>query len=520
MQKSLFGRYFSVCAGIVVLSLLFCSMLFIIFSSRYLQQDRQHLLSNNLETAAAATSSYMESQFINGNAIADIYTILGSAIDADFFFADTNGKVLVCSERENCTHTSISEDIVKQALNGSYYEEGTLRGLTKEVRTTMGRPVILQDGTAIGVVFASITSTTMGVFVKDMFTIVTLCTIIVLVVTFILIYFLTYKMVRPLRDMVDATQSFAAGDYSVRIQKGGYAEFDQLAEAFNQMATTLGNLDTMHRSFTANISHELKTPMTTIGGFVDGILDGTIPPERQSHYLSIVSEEIKRLSRLTKSMLTLARIEAGEAKINCQSFECSTVLIDILFNFEEKINQKQIDIQGLDGLEKFHVFGDKDMIHQVFYNLVENAVKFTPESGYISFSEETKDGFAHVTIRNSGEGFDNTEKSLVFQRFYKTDSSRSSDTSGAGLGLNIVKQIVSLHGGTITVDSAKGEYSQFTVALPAPTKSGKAPLPILRKEKELEAREKEEDKGADRKESAKQQPEGKARPDSETEDPS
>ena len=268
----------------------------------------------------------------------------------------------------------------------------------------------------------------------------------------------------------------------MRIQKGGYEEIDQLAESFNQMAMTLGNVDSMHRNFTANISHELKTPMTTIGGFVDGILDGTIPPERQDHYLSIVSGEIKRLSRLTKSMLTLARIESGEAKINCENFECSSVLIDVLLAFEEKISGKNIDITGLDTLEKFQVFGDRDMIHQVFYNLVENAVKFTPDGGWISFSMEPRDGFAAITIRNSGEGFDESERELLFQRFYKTDSSRSTDTTGVGLGLNIVKKIITLHHGTVSVDSEKGAYSAFTVTLPMPTRSGKPPVALLRQQ--------------------------------------
>lgn len=486
MQKNLFSRYFSVCAGLIVFCLLLTSTFFVFFSSRYLQQDKKNLLKNNLTTAVEVTQAYMDKgTLVNGDAILTGYNILGSAIDATFFFTDINGKILLSSGNGGGLEKSVHvpSDIMQNIIKGEYFEEGTMKGLFKEYRSIMGIPVVLSNGTIVGSVFASITSTSLSTFVKDMFSITLLCTVIVLVITFFVVYFVTFSMVKPLRSMADATRSFANGNFSVRINRGGYEEIDQLAESFNQMAATLGNIDSMHRNFTANVSHELKTPMTTIAGFVDGLLDGTIPPEKQSHYLSIVSEEIKRLSRLTKSMLTLSRIEAGEAKMSSENVECSSVIVETLLSFEKKIEDRDLDIRGLDVINKFYLEGDRDMLHQVFYNLIENAVKFTPNNGYISFYVNDRDTEIDISIRNSGDGFDETEMGMVFERFYKTDSSRGLDTTGVGLGLNIVKQIIALHNGQIHVDSVKGEYCEFMVTLPLPQKTLKISRPHLRKEK-------------------------------------
>ena len=192
-------------------------------------------------------------------------------------------------------------------------------------------------------------------------------------------------MVRPLREMSQAAKNFGKGDFTARINIDTDDEIGQLASSFNNMAKSLSALESMRRSFIANVSHELKTPMTSIAGFVDGILDGTIPKEKQNEYLRIVSDEVKRLSRLVKSMLNLSRIEAGELKIQTTQFNVVEIICQTVFSFERQINEKHLDIRGLDQ-DKVMVEADPDLIHQVVYNLTENAVKFANDGGYLEFS--------------------------------------------------------------------------------------------------------------------------------------
>ena len=286
------------------------------------------------------------------------------------------------------------------------------------------------------------------------------------ILAFVVVGLFSYRLVKPLRQMSAAAKSFGDGDFSIRVPVTSNDEIGQLATAFNNMADSLSGSESMNRSFVANVSHELKTPMTTIAGFIDGILDGTIPPERQSHYLHIVSDEVKRLSRLVRTMLNLSRIDNGELKLRPNDFDISETVLSTVLTFEKSIDEKKIDIRGLDTLQPMQVHGDEDLLHQVVYNLVENAVKFTNTEGYISFNVSDSIDRIVVTIENSGSGIQSDELPRVFEKFYKTDKSRSQDKNGMGLGLYLVRTIIKLHGGDISVSSVVNEYTRFSFYIP------------------------------------------------------
>lgn len=238
-------------------------------------------------------------------------------------------------------------------------------------------------------------------------------------VGFIAVYFLTASLIKPLHDMSEATKAYAEGDFGPRVKVKGDDELAELVRAFNKMASDLSLLESSRRSFVANVSHELKTPMTTIGGFIDGILDGTIPESQQKHYLSIVSDETKRLSRLVTAMLNMSKIEAGELKLNPKAFDISAEIFNVLLSFEQIIERKHIEISGLDRLHSVTVTADEDMIHQVIYNLVDNAVKFT-ENGTISVFADDDENATLIKVVNTGAGISSEEREK-----YSSASTRS-----------------------------------------------------------------------------------------------
>lgn len=205
--------------------------------------------------------------------------------------------------------------------------------------------------------------------------------------------------------------------------------------------------------------------MTTIGGFIDGILDGTIPKDEQKHYMELVSDEIRRLSRLVKTMLNISKFEANEMQINYENVDITDMSIKTILMFEKRINEKQVNVEGLDS-PKVVISADKDLLSQLFYNIIENAVKFVSECGIITISISQTEKYAVISLKNTGEGLSEDEIPKIFKRFYKTDESRSADATGIGLGLSIVRSIINLHNGTIAVKSVKDEYTEFVIELP------------------------------------------------------
>ena len=268
----------------------------------------------------------------------------------------------------------------------------------------------------------------------------------------------------PVKEMTLAAKRFGNGDFSEKLYVPEDNEFGFLANSLNEMASSLEAIEENRKSFISNVSHELRTPMTTIGGFVDGILDGTIPKEKHKYYLRIVSEEVDRLARLVKSMLNISKYEAGEMEMTKETFDLMPLLVKVLLMFETRIDEKHVEIRGIEH-GRFMVSADSDLMQQVLYNLVENAVKFVNDGGYIEFAFENRDGSSVIRIRNSGEGLKANEISKVFDRFYKADASRGIDKTGVGLGLSIVRSIIKLHDGKILVRSEPNSFVEFEITL-------------------------------------------------------
>ena len=276
--------------------------------------------------------------------------------------------------------------------------------------------------------------------------------------------------------MAAAARNFAEGNFDARVQDTGRDdEVGELTEAFNAMADSLQKTEQQRREFIANISHELKTPMTTIAGYADGILDGVISPEEERQYLSIISTESRRLSRLVRRMLDVSQLQSMDLIKQKKPFDLSESMRRVLVSMEKKITDRGLDVDVEIPEDPVMVLGDNDLLTQVVYNLLENAAKFAAQGSTLFLGLEKKGEKAVVTVRNQGETIPEEELPLLFERFHKTDKSRSEDKDGVGLGLYIVRTILEQHREKITAASKDGVTTfSFTVHLaedPRPSKS-------------------------------------------------
>lgn len=392
---------------------------------------------------------------------------------------EANGTVAKDDKASDQTMGTLSEDLTSR-LNSKdeFFDLGNLNGLFSENYYIAGRRCADGDGTTIALVIAAASSTdTMGLMSDVMHSYVIII-FITLVLTLIISWFLSAILTRPLKGMVQAVKQFTRGDFDVRVaEENNCDEIDELAESFNTMISTMRQQEELSRNFVANVSHELKTPMTSISGFADGMLDGTIPPEKHQQYLEIISQESHRLSRMVLRMLETARIESGEMVITPVPFDLSETAIQVLLSFEKQLEEKKIDVD-VELKDFLTANGDRDLIYRVVYNLIDNAVKFVNEEGKLTIRSEVQGKMAYFSIRNTGSSIPEEDLPHVFDRFYKVDRSRSMDRTGAGLGLYFVKSIVILHGGDISVRSNNNE-TEFSFTIPAvlkqPTNSGNLP---------------------------------------------
>jgi signal transduction histidine kinase len=290
----------------------------------------------------------------------------------------------------------------------------------------------------------------------------------VMVLTFALTFYTSKKQASPLNEMAGAARRFARGDFSIRVEDTGRVdEFGQLTQAFNAMADSLESSETFRRNFIANLSHELKTPMTVIAGFAEGLLDGTIPHENQEHYLGIVASETRRLSRLVESMLDITILESPDVDDGLDSsFDISEVARLALLSLSSKIEERGLDVETDLPEEAIITLGDKDSITQVIYNLLDNAIKFSNPKGIIGLRLWKQGGKAYVSVENSGRTIPPTELPHIFERFHKIDKSRGVDREGVGLGLYLVKTILDKHNEDIYVTSRDGQTKfMFTLMI-------------------------------------------------------
>ena len=336
------------------------------------------------------------------------------------------------------------------------------------------------NGKIEGYVFAFASTANKDHIISAVRRAVTNSSIVVMIAAVFAAYVMTERLIRPLRVITETAKKYGKGDFSERVPIEGDDEVAELAGALNNMAESLDSLEKMRNSFLANISHDLRTPMTTISGFIDGITSGAIPEDKHEYYLGVISAEVHRLSRLVTQLLDVSRLESGERKFNFTNFDIAEMARIILISFEQKIESKRLDVGFETDSDEMYVYADEDAIYQVLYNLCHNAIKFSNEGGkFIIRISVNQDKKVQVSVFDEGQGISGEDTKMVFDRFFKTDKSRGLDKNGVGLGLYISKTIMDAHDEKIWVESKDEQNCEFFFTLKQGTTTQKRSAGII-----------------------------------------
>ena len=473
-MKTTFSRTFTAITVLIVAAMVILGISFQLLVSNYLRDSAMEQLSDDGRTIVQLVQAYVSDEPINDRDFGIALSVAASVSDADAVICNSEGK-LVCCARDplGCDHVGmqLSPEYMKKVLdNDGLTDTGVIRGLYEDERYVVSLPIHGKQNQFLGIVLVSTPIDSTQLVMKRITEIYVFLSILVVVIAVVVMTILLKQQSTPLKAMAKAARDFGHGELSARVKTSGKStqEVEELALAFNNMASSLEKSEYQRQEFVANVSHELKTPMTTIAGFVDGILDGTIPPEKAEKYLLLVSDETKRLNRLVRSMLDISQLQdkGGIPEEQKTRFDLVECVGQVLITFERKITEKNLDVDVVMPDLPVYTLANQDYITQVVYNLLDNAVKFCPEGKKISLEVTTGRNKAYVRISNQGETIPPEELPLVFDRFHKMDKSRSKNRDSWGLGLYIVKTIVGAHGENISVTSREGKTT-FTFTLPA-----------------------------------------------------
>ena len=474
MRKTISNMYFATTAILLVAGITVMGFVQMYLSMSYFVGERKSALSGVVQVAAKQVSLLQQGEDLpqlseeDRDRMQRAIGIVSETSDSSLLLADAQGNVVLAAGFDQALGAQVPRNVLDQMAGGqkAMFDSGTLGGVYDKGQYTAGCVLTDAAGQVRGYAFASSNISALNGYVADMFSTFILSAGLMLLISSLLSVVFTTRLTLPLRRIAEAARKFGAGDFSTRVPVEGEDEVAQLAVTFNNMAANLEAIDSSRSNFMGNIAHELRTPMTSVKGFVDGMLDGTIPPELYNHYLGVVSQEVGRLTRLIQNMLDISKLEAGEYQVNARSYDVWESITGAALAAEQRIESGKIQIQGLVP-ERTMVYADPDLVHQVVYNLLDNAIKFTPEEGVIRFGVTRSGGQVTVSIWNTGPGIAPEALPFVFDRFFKEDRSRGLNTRGSGLGLHICKVLVNLSGGKIWVESQEGEWCRFSFTLPA-----------------------------------------------------
>lgn len=456
MFKSLFHRILWTTYAIVLAVILLIAISMTLLLGNRAVESKFESAKNASKTIEGFTATLLYNNYSPAaRQFYDNYIVtISDVIDSNITIIDTHGRVF-CSTNQN---KPISPKHISQVLSDKTIKQFDS---SPEHDYIIGIPLKDNDRIIGGVFFTTEIPKIQG-SVSNVLLMFLLASIIALLVASLLVYLYAKRTVTPLKELNKAVLEIASGNFKKRLTPGK-DEIGQIASSFNHMASSLEKLEDMRSEFVSDISHELRTPMTSISGFISGILDGTIPPEKEKEYLKIVYDESNRLAKLTNDMLEMSKRTSPEYKLDISEFDINELIRLCIIQLEQNITDKSLELDVNLTDSKLMVLGDKGSIQRVIINILDNAIKFGFPDSTITISATKKATKVYVSIGNLGIGIDEKDINHIFDRFYKTDKSRSKDTKGAGLGLALSKNIIDLHHQDIWVESVNtGKNSRFT----------------------------------------------------------
>ena len=512
MQHSLFDRIYIAFLVILIISFGFLIFFIAYFTRRSLVDEKRATLTNEaMLIASQSVSSYTDGT-MTANDLASFFDYYSKTLESDIWYVDANGKLIATSgyfdsykdskndessSPQEQSNIAIMKDLPKSIYNidneyditSNYSMVSNFYGIYNRNVITVNVPLsyIPYQGSGDEAVFAGaliIHSSTEEInnMMRGIYSISFIPCLVIIIIAFAFLGTISRKVVRPIKRLADVAEEFSKGDFDVRAGIDSKDEIGQLSESFDYMASELSKLEEYRQEFISNISHDFRSPLTSIRGYVTAIQDGTIPPDKQDRYLGIVLDETNRLTKLTQGLLDLNKLEAFGTYLKLTEFDFIDIVITTLNTFEIKCIDKGVAIYLNNHAESTIINADKGKIQQVVYNLIDNALKFTPSGKSIYITIEEKDEKLIVKVRDEGIGMSEDTQKKIFTRFYKSDTSRGKDKEGTGLGLAITREIIKAHNETIEVHSTEGAGSEFVFTLTKvsknPTHSGETQILI------------------------------------------
>lgn len=465
-KKGLFSKMAAAYTIIIAVSfVIVAAFLSLWFQGYYFEQRKEQITSQSAIISDTAIR-YVYSE-ITPEEVSQILGFIGEYLNADIWLVDDSGYVYAVS---NVKHQKLlrnqlfKKDIEILRNNSQVERRGMYNKIYKNHVHTIEIPILTKSNKFIGAVIIHTPMTQITEPLKKVYQIIWISALLAIVLSCIVIYLFSQKIIiKPLAQINTVARKIAKGEVEKQVNLKANDEIGELAESFNSMADSLEKVEENRRQFISNVSHEIRSPITSIKGFIGGIVDGIVPPHKENHYLSLAYEETERLTRLVNDLLDLSALESGKFSLIIDELDLNEIIRLTVLNCETKIKYKKLKVDVSFDNDKLYVLGDRDRLIQVMTNLLDNAIKYANEGGNIKISSKTKGKKAIICFFNDGPGIKKEDLKHIWERFYKADKARTSKVS-TGLGLSIVRGIISQLGEDIWIENKEeGVSFKFTL---------------------------------------------------------
>ncbi len=469
MFKSILGRLFWTYAAILALVFTSLSVSVGIFVDRFVASrhiENVQKVADTVEYWAGAMQ--IESDDVRAKmAYRQVLKSWADFLDCDILITNKDGEIIAGTN----SISAVPDELARMVASGKTVKKrSTFNGAYDKKMLVLGLPMEYQ-GSIVGAMYFNTAMLNMRRTGLELFYIFFMSSLFSILVAAAMVYMQSKRISKPIGEINKTARDIASGNFDRRVAITSIDEIGQLASSFNFMADSIEALEDTRSEFISDVAHELRTPMTSISGFVEGIMDGTIPQEKQNDYLKIVLDESKRLTKMVNDMLEMSKMSSSEYKLDITQFDLNELTRVCIISLGNKIDEKNLELDVDFESEMLSVLADKDAIQRVVINLIDNAVKFSYPNTKINIKTWIEQGRARFCVGNFGDGINSADLSNIFNRFYKTDKSRVNDKTGAGLGLSFVKNIMTLHKQSVwveSVDTKEGspvKYTEFTFTL-------------------------------------------------------